>query len=199
MTRLGVFGSSFNPPTLAHDVLLAEAGWQLSLERIVVVPTGEAWHKVTSGVPEGSMRLGLARAAFEGRKGLEISDSEVRREGPSYTSDTLEEIHSLNPDNQIIFLAGTDAALGVGDWHRPERVLELASFAVASRSEIAREAVSKSFEELGASDRLEFFEMPGIEISSSLVRERIGLGRPWKHLVPHGVAEMIDNEGLYGE
>lgn len=197
-SRLGVFGSSFNPPTLGHAVLLAEASWRLNLDRIIVVPTGEAWHKKVEGAPEGKVRMTLAEAAFGTASGIEVSDAEVAREGPSYTCETLEEIRSTNPDSHLFFLSGSDAALGVGGWHRPERVLELATFAVAPRTEIAREAVEETFESLGARDRLEFFEMPRVEISSSLVRERIAAGRPWKHLVPHAVAEMIDNEDLYG-
>jgi len=197
-SRIGVFGSSFNPPTLGHEVLLAEAGWRLGLERTIVVPTGEAWHKDTSGSPPAPVRMALAEAAFGSEEGLEVSAAEVEREGPSYTCDTLEEIRSLNPDSQIYFLAGSDAALGVGGWHRPERVLELAKFAVAPRSDVARQAVTEAFESLGAVDRLEFFEMPRVEISSTLVRERVASNRPWKHLVPHEVAEMIDNEDLYG-
>jgi len=162
------------------------------------VPTGEAWHKDTEGSPPAGVRMALAQAAFSHQEGIEVSAAEVDREGPSYTCDTLEEIHTSNPDSQISFLSGSDAALGLGDWHRPERVLELARFAVAPRSEVAREAVAEVFEGLGARDRLDFFEMPRVEISSTLIRERVASGRPWKHLVPQGVAEMIDNEGLYG-
>jgi nicotinate-nucleotide adenylyltransferase len=198
VTRLGVFGSSFNPPTIGHEILLAEAGWRLNLDRIIAVPTGEAWHKRVEEAPSGRTRLALAEAAFGPADGIEVSATEVTRDGPSYTCDTLEEIHSSSPDSQIYFLAGSDVALGIADWHRPERVLELASFAVAPRSDYARDSVSQVFERLGADDRLEFFEMPRVEISSSLVRDRIGAERPWKHLVPHGAAEMIENEELYG-
>ncbi|MCB0856794.1 MAG: nicotinate-nucleotide adenylyltransferase [Solirubrobacterales bacterium] len=198
MSRIGVFGSSFNPPTLGHAVLLAEAGWQLELEKVIVVPTGEAWHKRPGFAPSAAERMRLAEAAFGNLERIELSSSEVSRDGPSYTCDTLEEIHSLNPDSQIYFLAGSDAALGIGKWHRPDRVLELARFGVAPRSEAAREAVTEAFESLGAGDRVEFFEMPRVDVSSTLVRERIDEARPWKHLVPPEVAEMIENEELYG-
>lgn len=198
MTRIGVFGSSFDPPTLGHAVLLGEAGWRLGLKRIIVVPTGDAWHKETSGTPPARARLALAEAAFGSTPGLEVSAAEVNRDGPSYTCDTLEEIQTSMPDSQIVFLAGSDAALGVGEWHRPERVLELAAFAVASRSEGERSAVEEAFERLGAGHRLEFFEMPRVDVSSTLVRDRMAAGEPWRHLVPHATAEMIDNEDLYG-
>ena len=198
MTRLGVFGSSFDPPTLGHAVLLAEAVWRLELDRTIVVPTGEAWHKDSAGSAPGQARLALAEKAFGTWAGVEVSGIEVDREGPSYTCETLEVIKSANPDSQIFLLTGSDTASGIRDWHRPERVLELAKFAVAPRSGAGRESVEEAFAELGAGDRLEFFEMPAVGISSSLVRDRIGAGGPWKHLVPHEVAEMIDNEDLYG-
>lgn len=198
MTRIGVFGSSFDPPTLGHLILLEESRFALGLDRTIVVPTGLAWHKEHSGAQDPELRLELSRAAFGPLEWAEIDDREVRREGPSYTCETLEEIQSSNPDSQIYLLTGADAASGLGKWHRPERVLELATVAVAPRSDIPREAVEAVFEGLGGSDRLEFFEMPEVDISSTLVRERIGSGGPWRHLVPHGVTEMIDNEDLYG-
>lgn len=196
--RLGVFGSSFNPPTLGHAILLGEAAWQLGLDRTILVPTGEAWHKETGTPPPAASRLALARAAFESWPGLEISPVEVEREGPSYTYETLEAIHSANPDSQIFFVAGADAALGIGEWRRPERVLELARFAVAPRPEFSRAEVVDAFDSIGAGDRVTFFEMPGVAVSSTMVRGRIRGGTPWRHLVPPGVAEMIDNEDLYG-
>ncbi len=198
MTRLGVFGSSFDPPTLGHRILLEEARYRLELERVIVVPTGQAWHKDSSDGPPGEVRLRLARSAFADLEWAEISDVEVRREGPSYTCDTLEEIQSSNSDSQIFLLAGADAASGLGEWHRPERVLELATVAVAPRPGTEASEVEAAFGRLGRTDRLELFEMPGIDISSTLVRRRIGSKGPWKHLVPHAAAEMIDNEDLYG-
>lgn len=198
MTRLGVFGSSFGPPTLGHRILLEEARYRLDLDRVVVVPTGQAWHKGGSGGPSGQVRLRLARAAFADLDWAEVSEIEVLREGPSYTCETLESIHSSNPDSQIFLLLGADAASGLGEWHLPERVLELATVAVAPRPGTATVEVETAFEGLGRPDRLELFEMPAVDISSTLVRRRIGSGGPWKHLVPHGAAEMIDNEDLYG-
>jgi len=198
VTRLGVFGSSFDPPTLGHHVLLEEARYALDLDRVIVVPTGEAWHKETSGERDADVRLRLAAAAFGGIEWAEIADLEVRREGPSYTCDTLEAIGSSNPDTHLVLLLGADAAAGLGEWHCPDRVLESAKVAVAPRRGASREAVRATFEGLGRPDRVEFFEMPEVDVSSTFVRRRIATGGPWRHLVPHGAAEMIDNEDLYG-
>ncbi|HMT03998.1 MAG: nicotinate (nicotinamide) nucleotide adenylyltransferase [Solirubrobacterales bacterium] len=197
MTRIGVFGSSFNPPTLGHSILLAEARFTLGLDRVLVVPTGNPWHKDSRGAPRPELRLLLAEAAFGEIGWIEVSDIEVRREGPSCTCDTLEEIQSTGIDRQIFLLTGADAALGFGDWHRPERVLELARVAVAPRSGVGRAEIESVFEKLDGVERLEFFAMPQVDISSTLVRERIEAGGPWEHLVPHEAVEMIKNEDLY--
>lgn len=198
MTRIGVFGSSFNPPTLGHSILLVEARFALGLDRVLVLPTGDAWHKDSRGAPPPERRLAMAVAAFGGVDWIEISDIEVRREGPSCTCDSLEEIQSARIDSQIYLLAGADAALGFGGWHRPERVLELARVAVAPRSGVDRAEIESVFAELDGMERLRFFGMPEVDISSTLVRERIETGGPWHHLVPHAAVEMIKNEDLYG-
>src|SRR4051794_35947719 len=87
--QLGVFGSSFNPPHLAHLAVIEAAQRQLSLDRVIVVPTGDAYHKDPETDPGAAVRLRLAEAAFAGLDGVEVSSAEVDREGPSYTSDTL--------------------------------------------------------------------------------------------------------------
>lgn len=199
MERLGVFGSAFNPPTLGHVILVKEAVFRLGLDRVLVIPTGDAWHKETDGSQPRPVRLALARAAFMADPGIEVSDLELRREGPSYTCDTLEEIRSIHPDSSLIFLTGADAAVKIADWRQPRRVLELASFAVADRRGVSRDDVRQAFEDLGSGSSLQFFEMPEVAISSTLVRGRIASGGPWAHLVPPPVAEIIDNESLYGK
>lgn len=193
--RIGVFGSAFNPPHIGHAVLLGEASWRLRLDRIVVVPTGEAYHKPSVPDPGPGVRLALATAAFSGLAGIEVSAAEVERDGPSYTYVTLEEIAEQNPDNEIHLLMGADTAAGFGGWNQPERVLELARVAVVPRPGIDYETVSAAFSPYGVEPA--FVEMPTVAVSSSLVRERIGAGVPYRHLVPQDVAGMIEGEGLY--
>lgn len=198
MASVGIFGAAFNPPHIGHLILVQEARWRLGLDRMIVVPTGDPYHKGTSGLPDGEVRLAMARAAFEGQPGVEMSDTEVRREGPSYTSDTLAEIAEREPGTSLRLVLGADAALGIGSWRRPERVFALARLAVAPRGSAQRSAVERAVSEAGGSGRLEFIEMPVIEISSTRIRERIAARAPFRHLVPTAVGEMIDNEGFYG-
>lgn len=197
MTRIGVFGSAFNPPTIGHLILVEEALWQLGLDRVVVMPTGEPYHKDQTGIPGAGIRLALARAAFRDVAGAEVSDLEVTRDGPSFTTDTLEVLTTDNPESDFSVLLGADAALKVGGWHRPGRLFELAKVAVASRERADRERIGTALEQAGGGGRIRFFEMPEIGISSSLVRCRIAAREPWQHLVPTAVARMIEDTGLY--
>jgi len=197
VTRVGVFGSAFNPPQIGHLILVEEARWQLGLDRVIVVPTGDPYHKETDEMLSGPVRLALAEAAFAGLDRTEVSDLEVVRAGPSRTCETLDEIHSRHPDTEITLLLGADAALGIGSWHRPERILATARIGVASRTGIEPERVERALEAVGGAGRVDFFTMPDVAISSTLVRERIRAERPYRHLVPTAVAAMIENEGLY--
>lgn len=195
---LGVFGSSFNPPHRAHLAVIEAARRQFGLDRVIVVPTGDPYHKESGEDPGAAVRLRLAEAAFAGLEAVEVSSAEVDREGPSYTCDTLEEIADRNPDTEIHLLMGADAAKGFGGWHRPERILELAKVAVAPRIGVSREDVEPVFAALGAGDRIEFLEMPEVAISSSLIRQRIAGREPVGHLLPAEVAQMIENGDIYG-
>lgn len=198
ITRLGVFGSAFNPPHLAHLVFLEEARWQLDLDRVLVVPTGVPYHKESNGGPGPAARLQLASAAFGTQEGVEVSDIEVRRPGPSYTYETLEQIADRDEKTEIVLLMGADAARGFSEWQRPGRILKLARLGIAARSGVSREQVLTGVEDLKAADRIDFFDMPRVDISSSLIRHRIEEGRPFVHLVPAAVAQMIENEDMYG-
>jgi len=194
----GVFGSAFNPPHLAHLIFLAEARWQLGLDEIFVVPTGDPYHKDSDSDPGPETRLRLARAAFEGIDGVEVSDTEVQRDGPSYTCDTLEEIADPFGKYETHFLMGADAAMSFAGWKQPERILEMARIGIAPRPGIERDEVQAVFDGLGGGDRIDFVEMPRVDISSTLIRERIKAKEPFRHLVPTKVGQMIENEDTYG-
>jgi nicotinate-nucleotide adenylyltransferase len=196
--RLGVFGSAFNPPQNAHLSVVEAAMAQLGLERLIAVPTGHAYHKESEADPGPAVRLRMAQAAFRGIPGVSVSSCEVEREGPSYTYVTLEEIEAENPDSEIHLLMGADTARDFGGWKRPERILELARIAIAPRPEVARSEVLAAFDALGASGRVAFLDMPPVDLSSSLVRGRIETGQPVAGMVPAAVAQIIDNEGVYG-
>jgi nicotinate-nucleotide adenylyltransferase len=167
------------------------------LERVILIPARQPPHKPVEDEPGAEHRLELCRLAVAGDPRLEVSEIELNREGPSYTVDTLSLLHSSGPDSDLYLILGGDIAAGLPDWHEPERVLSLATVAVAKRRGTPRELVEQSLARLGGVERTKFFHMPRIGVSSTLIRERVRAGQPIRYLVPDPVAGYIAEKGLY--
>ena len=192
-----MLGGAFNPPHTGHLLLAQEARWALELSEMVLMATGEAPHKEIEDDPGAEVRLEMTRLAAATSDGVEASDLEVERDGPSYTHETLEVLAAQNPGREIWFVLGADMAAGLGSWKNPERVVELARLAVVPRPGVGMGAVTASLERLGAAERAEVLDMPLCGVSSTLIRERAAAGRPLRHLVPDPVVELIAERGLY--
>jgi nicotinate-nucleotide adenylyltransferase len=197
VASIGILGGTFNPPHLGHLVCAQEAHAQLELDRVLLMPVAAPPHKRLDDDPGPEVRLELCRLAAAGDPRLDVSDVEVARGGPSYTVDTLAELHERQPEDQLTWIAGGDVAAGLPSWREPERVLELGRFAVAEREGAARAEIERVVEALAGRDAVTFFEMPRIDVSSSLIRRRVASGRPIRYLVPDAVAEAIAARDLY--
>jgi nicotinate-nucleotide adenylyltransferase len=196
---IGVLGSAFNPPHLGHLALAQEAIWQLQLDEVVLVPTGEAPHKRIAEDPGREQRLAMTRLAAADDPRFSVSTLEVERDGPSYTYETLELLAGERglQDRQLVFVMGADAAVGLESWREPERVVELARLAVARRSGVSDAEVGAVLRSLGAGGQATMLEMPQFGVSSSAVRDRAAAGRPLRYLVPEPVARFIEEKGVY--
>lgn len=195
--RIGVLGGTFNPPHLGHLLCAQEAYVQLALDVVMLIPARIPPHKPVEEEPGVEHRLELCRLVAREDQRFEVSDLEVLRAGPSYTVDTLTELHSNAPDNELFLIVGGDIAAGFADWHEPERVLSLATLAVAERRGTPRESVEAVLGRLRGGDRTCFFRMPRIDISSTAVRDRVRAGLPIRYLVPEPVEGYIAEKGLY--
>jgi nicotinate-nucleotide adenylyltransferase len=194
---IGVLGSAFNPPHLGHLALAQEALWQLGLDEVILVPTGEAPHKRIADDPGREARMAMTRLAAAEDERFSVAALEVEREGPSYTYETLEALAEDRADTQLVFVMGADAAVGLESWRNPERVVELANLAVARRAGVSEADVAAAMRSLGCEDRATMLEMPQFGVSSSAVRERARQGRPLRYLVPNPVASFIEEKGIY--
>ncbi|HEY5941748.1 MAG TPA: nicotinate-nucleotide adenylyltransferase [Solirubrobacterales bacterium] len=194
---IGVLGSAFNPPHLGHLALAQEALWQLGLDEVILVPTGEAPHKRIADDPGREARMEMTRLAAAEDPRFSVSALEVEREGPSYTYETLEALAEERADTQLVFVMGADAAVGLESWRHPQRVVELASLAVARRAGVSETDVVAAMRSLSCEDRAAMLEMPQFGVSSSAVRERAQQGRPLRFLVPDAVASFIEEKGIY--
>ncbi|HKP18120.1 MAG TPA: nicotinate-nicotinamide nucleotide adenylyltransferase [Gaiellaceae bacterium] len=180
---IGLLGGAFDPPHIGHIALADAAERQLGLEHVVVVVVADPGHKDVHCPAE--TRLALARAAFPGR------DVELDRH--ARTVDMLREGRWDDP----VFLVGADEFADFLDWKEPEGVLELARLGVASRPGYPRERLEEVLATLGRPERVLFFEIEPVPVSSSEIRERVGRGESVDGLVPAAVAGEIAGRGLY--
>jgi nicotinate-nucleotide adenylyltransferase len=160
-------------------------------------------HKPAGEDPGPSHRLRMCRLAAADAEGISACGLELERGGTSYTVDTLKEIHAKHPDARLTFIVGADTARTLGSWREPERLLELAELAIATRTGSGRGQVLDALGGLagpggGARARVRFLAMPAIDVSSSLVRERVARGEPVEQLVGPAVAAYIAEHRLYG-
>ena len=162
------------------------------------VPFGEPSHRTLEQDPGAEVRLQMCDYATAGDARLGLSRIEVDRDGPSYTVDTLRELHARSPEDELVVLIGGDQAAALGSWQEPEEILALAVVGVAEREEWRREEIVERIGKLGAGDRVRFFDMPRVEVSSTLVRRRAAERRPVRYLVPDKVANFIGAQSLYG-
>jgi nicotinate-nucleotide adenylyltransferase len=197
VAELGILGGTFNPPHVGHLVMVQEALNQLGLDRVVLMPVARPPHKEAVADPGATVRLELCRLAVADAPDVSVSDLEIERGGASYTVDTLRALHDRVPEHALTFIVGGDMADSLPTWKEPEAVLELARLAVAERDGLRREDIAARLEPLHRGDRVVFFDMPRIDLSSSAIRERVADGRPLKYLVPEPVATAIRSRGLY--
>jgi nicotinate-nucleotide adenylyltransferase len=194
--RVGLLGGTFNPPHVGHLVCATQALGQLDLDRVLLVPVHEPPHKGMEIEPGVAHRVELCRRAVEGEERLGVSLVDADIPGPSFTVDTLRRLNERSPGDQLTFIVGGDMAHSLPNWREPEAILELAEVAVAEREGIRRNDIIDRLAGL-AVDRVRFFDMPRLDVSSSLVRRYVAAGRPVRHLVPEAVERYIADAGLY--
>ena len=199
MERIGIYGGTYSPPHIGHIRAAEYAIEACKLDRLLLIPTGVSPHKAMAQGATAGDRLEMLRLSARGIEKAEVSDIEVRREGSSYTVDTLRQLKAEHPDSELVLLMGTDMFTSFLSWREPEAILALATLAVfcrGERGEKARiEAQKHSLESLGA--RVELVQNPVTAISSTDLRRMLIFGCADSFLMP-GVGEYIRSNGLYG-
>lgn len=203
MARIGIYGGSFNPPHLGHIRAALETRRLLRLDRVILIPDAVPPHKMLApGSPDAKTRLALVRLAIAGCDGLEVSDIELRRDGPSYTVDTLRQLHIQYPQDELFLLMGTDMFLTFDQWRGPEDIARMAALVCMYRTEkngvLTAELQEKAQmlrRTFGA--RVEFAENDALELSSTQARRLIFFGCG-AQCVPEAVLKKIEGCGLYG-
>ncbi|OFW66144.1 MAG: nicotinate (nicotinamide) nucleotide adenylyltransferase [Actinobacteria bacterium RBG_16_68_21] len=186
--RRGLLGGTFDPPHLAH-LIAGEAAYRaLALDEVTFIPAGAPWQKADREVSDAEDRWEMARRAVAGVEYFRADDREVRRDGWSYTIDTIAEF----AQDEIVLIMGADAAAGLPAWHRAEEVMTRASVAVMPRPGVDRGAV----EATGAS--VHWLDVVPLAVSGTLLRARCRAGLSIRFYVPEPVHRYVIDRGLYG-
>ena len=201
MLRIGIYVGAFAPINIGHVEAAKAFMEQMWLDVLFIIPTGNSPHKEMSEGAGDRDRLRMCEKAFEGVNGVIVSDMEMRREGKSYTVDTLRELS--DNDRRLFLLCGTDMILTLDKWREPDEIFKLC-YPVYIRREsdesLDEKLVAKITEYRNKYGKnVVRIKAPAIEISSSEVRERIARGEDISSLVPPAVAEYIKEKGLYSK
>jgi nicotinate-nucleotide adenylyltransferase len=169
---------------------------------VVLMPAGTPPHKTLSGDPGAARRLEMCRLLVAGAAGVAVCALARERDGPSYTVDTLTAITASHPEVELTLIVGADIALTLPGWREPTRLLSLAHLAIAARPGTDGSAVGELLAALGGSTGgstgVRFLAAPLLDVSSSMVRDRVAAGAPAQDLVGDRVARYIGEQRLYG-
>lgn len=198
--NIGLIGGTFDPIHIGHLVSAEEARQQFDLAEVIFIPAGYPPHKERQKITPPEHRYLMASLAVISNPHFSVSRVEIDREQPSYTIDTLQYFkESAGQAANLFLITGADAILDILAWKSYDRLLDLCTMIAVSRPgysfEKLRETVGSQFPSFNSKVRL--LEMPGLAISSSLIRERVAGGRTIKYLTPEPVEQYIGKHGLY--
>lgn len=183
--RIGILGGTFDPPHVGHAIVAQDVLEALELDRLIIVPAARPPHR-KARLP-ARLRWELVRDLFAGAAGFEVSELELRREGPSYTVDTLEELRGRYPGAALHLIIGSDQFRAIQTWHRYRELPELARIVVMmrARQDAALEA---------ANVEIPYLPVPvtRIDVSSTRIRERLDAGRSIRFLVPERIRARVE-------
>jgi nicotinate-nucleotide adenylyltransferase len=196
--RLGFLGGTFDPIHHGHLMAAQEAWWQLHLEQVLFVPAGAPPHKRGRTISPAAHRLRMVELAIAGKPQFRVSQVDLKREGLSYTLDTLRLLRAeLGSEPVFYFIEGADSLGDILKWHKPQGILELCELAVVRRPGVDVDLGELEADLPGLAAKVHWVEMPRLDISSSDIRARVRVGRPISYLVPACVEEYVAQQALY--
>lgn len=197
--RIGIYGGTFDPIHLGHLVLAEQCRERCRLDEVWFIPAGSPPHKAENDISPPQRRLEMLELAIAGHDRFRVQTLELHRPGPSFTVDTLQHFHDEHPDRELFLLLGADSVADLPTWREPQRIFQLATVVAVNRgdsSPIDRSIVSENFGK-DVAERIISVQMPGLEIASRDIRQRVNSGRSIRYLVPRAVEVYIAQHRLY--
>lgn len=198
MLNIGIYGGTFNPIHIGHLIAAEEVLNLFELDKIIFIPVGTPPHKQHKNLASAYDRYEMIKLAISGNYKFEVSDIEIKREGYTYTYDTLMELKSIYPKDKLHFIIGYDAFKDSDTWKMADKVYEMVSFIVVNRGGFN----TKMHQEIEFKKRkynaiVESVKIPDIEISSTDIRLRISKGWNFRYMLPEAVFNYIMKNELY--
>ena len=198
--KIGIMGGTFDPIHIGHLILAEDAYVELGLDEVLFMPAGHPPHKVLGkGRATNDQRTEMVRRAIEGNDHFSLSLYEMKKEGLSYTYQTLEMLSNNEKGIELYFIMGADSLFEFKTWKEPERIASLCTIVAAGRPGRGEEDLTACIDELRRimDAKIVRLDTPDIDISSTMLRKRASEGLTIRYYVPDKVAEYIKERGLY--
>ncbi len=199
MKRYGMMGGTFNPIHLAHLYIAYEAKETLNLDKVIFMVAGNPPHKKESSAIDSNYRYDMVKMAIKDYPDFEISDYEIQKQGYSYTYETLKYLKGDEGGVELFFIAGADSLMDIEKWKNPELVLSNCTFVAFNRGEYNKETLEEQKKKLQDkyNSNIILLDISNLDISSSMIRERIIKGKRVDFFIPEKVMKYIEQNKLY--
>jgi len=188
--RIGILGGTFNPIHIGHLILAEEVREKLKLDKIIFVPAYLPPHKDNSDIASWRVRLAMVKLAIKGNRYFAVSDSEIKRDGRSYTIDTLKEFKKIYPQDELYFIIGSDLLKYLDEWKDLDEIIQMVRFIAATRPGYPLEKIPS---------HISTIPIRAVDISGFEIRKAIKENKSFRYLVPDVVYKYIIKKKLYKE
>ncbi len=201
MGRIGILGGTFNPVHTGHLLLAEWARDALGLDEVWFIPTGHSYMKADDCILPGEERLWMVRLAIQDNPFFQCLGLEIERKGNSYSYETLEQLKSMHPENELFFIVGADCLFTIEEWRCVERIFQSCTLVAAVRDDASLDTMREKKRELEQHFPARIILLPFLRtsVSSTEIRERIREGKSVRYLVPEAVLKYIGKKGYYRE
>lgn len=185
--KVGLLGGTFNPPHIGHLIIADQVKDQLDLEKILFIPSAIPPHQTKKETISAKHRLTMLEKTLEDNKLFEVNEVEINRGGKSYTYDTIKELKEESPDTEFYFIIGADMVEDLPNWYKIDELVQMVQFVAVNRPSYSTHT----------SYPVIFVDVPNIDISSTIIRQKVKDNCSINYLVTPETKEYIESEGLY--